>query len=74
MSLEVRKQLRAYIGTIITWHGDVYRVINVGNYDTDEDTVYLHLASTTRFRVQKNGKCPNQICDAVPVSVLQGVK
>jgi len=40
--------------------GDVWKVIGVGVTDAD-GFVFLHLASTTRFRQQKNGKVPMQI-------------
>lgn len=36
------------------------RIVNVGNYCPDEDTIYLHLSSTTQFRDQRNGKNPVQ--------------
>jgi hypothetical protein len=38
------------------------RIIGVGNYCPAEDTIYLHLASTTKFRPAKNGKHPVQYC------------
>lgn len=38
------------------------KIINVGNYCPEEDTIYLHLASTTQFRQQRNGKNPVQYC------------
>lgn len=40
--------------------GDVWMVIGVGVTDAD-GFVFLHLASTTRFRQQRNGKVPVQI-------------
>ena len=36
------------------------KIINVGCYCPAEDTVYLHLSSTTRFTKQRNGKSPVQ--------------
>lgn len=41
--------------------GDVWKVVGVGVTDAD-GFVYLHLASTTRFRQQRNGKVPVQMC------------
>ena len=38
------------------------KIINVGNYCPEEDTIYLHLASITKFREQRNGKVPVQYC------------
>lgn len=38
------------------------RIVNVGGYCPEEDTIYLHLASTTQFRQQRNGKNPVQYC------------
>lgn len=49
----------------ITWAGDVWNV--AGRGAIEDGKVYLHLSSTTRFREQRNGKCPIQICDWVPV-------
>lgn len=40
--------------------GDVWKVVGVGVTDAD-GFVYLHLASTTRFRQQRNGKVPVQM-------------
>ena len=39
---------------------DVWKVIGVGVTDAD-GFVFLHLASTTRFRQQRNGKVPVQM-------------
>lgn len=40
--------------------GDVWKVIGVGVTDAD-GFVFLHLASTTRFCQQRNGKVPVQM-------------
>lgn len=48
--------------------GDVWRVLGVGA-QRDGNT-YCHLASTTRFRQQKNGKNPIQIGDWIDTAVL----
>lgn len=49
------------IGKIITVDGDTFAIINVGF--TVDGKIYLHLSSTTRFRQQRNGKCPVQAAD-----------
>jgi len=49
------------VDKIFNYNGDQYRVISVGR--TKEDgMVYLHLASTTKGRMQKNGFHPIQLC------------
>jgi|Laugresbdmm110sd_1035091.scaffolds.fasta_scaffold120073_2 hypothetical protein len=48
--------------------GDVWRVLGAGA-QRDGNT-FCHLASTTRFRQQKNGKNPIQIGDWVDTAVL----
>lgn len=50
--------------------GDTWRVLSVGAHD-GEGKVYAHLASTTRFVQQRNGKRPIQICDWIDESILQ---
>lgn len=45
----------------ITLDGDVWEIIGEGA--TRDGKTYCHLASTTRFRKQKNGQCPVQMCD-----------
>ncbi len=47
---------------VIEHNGDVWTVLGVGCTREDGKT-YLHLASTTRFVTQKNGKRPIQIGD-----------
>lgn len=42
----------------IQYQGDVWRIIGVGANNGQES--YVHLASTTQYRQQKNGKCPIQ--------------
>lgn len=49
------------IGSTINHDGDTWRVIGIGA--TSDGKTFLHLASTTRFRKQRNGNCPIQICD-----------
>ena len=48
--------------------GDVWRVLGAGAQR--DDNTFCHLASTTRFRQQKNGKNPIQIGDWVDTAVL----
>jgi hypothetical protein len=48
---------------------DTWRVLGVGA--KRDGMVFVHLASTTRFRQQRNGKCPIQMADWLPVEVLE---
>ena len=50
---------------IIRHHGDEWRILGVGA--KVDGKVYLHLASTTKFRKQKNGLVPVQIGDWLPL-------
>lgn len=52
---------RDLVDTLIACDNDVWRIINVGVTDAD-GFIHLHLASTTRFRQQRNGKSPVQSC------------
>jgi|Laugresbdmm110dd_1035094.scaffolds.fasta_scaffold01784_17 hypothetical protein len=52
--------------------GDAWRVVGVGA-QRDGNT-FCHLASTTRFRQQKNGKNPVQIGDWVDTEVLKAAR
>lgn len=38
------------------------RIIGVGNFCPAEDTIYLHLCSTTKVRPTRNGGHPIQYC------------
>ena len=50
------------IGQTIDHDGDTWEIIGIGR--TREDgRIYLHLASTTRFFPQRNGKRPAMIAD-----------
>ena len=49
------------LGKTISVDGDTFIISNVGF--TVEGKIYLHLSSTTRFRQQRNGKCPVQAAD-----------
>ena len=48
--------------------GDTWRIVQVGA--VRDGKAYVHLASTTRFRQQRNGKCPVQVCDWIDVDKL----
>lgn len=52
----------------ISYQGDVWNVVGTGA--RVDGKVYLHLSSTTRFRQQKNGNNPVQICDWVPEELV----
>ena len=56
---------------LITLDGDEWVIVNVGFVDNDTGKVYCHLASTTRFRQQRNGKVPVQIGDWLPTSLFE---
>ena len=49
---------------VVTGLGGMHpmQIVGVGNYCPAEDTVYLHLSSTTKFTKTKNGKNPVQFC------------
>lgn len=54
---------------IIKIEGDTWRILSVGmQFDS---TVMCHMASTTRFRDQRNGKSPIQELLDVPAKVLE---
>jgi hypothetical protein len=50
----------------ITWSDDTWNV--AGRGAERDGKVYLHLSSTTR--VQRDGRCPVQICDWVPAELI----
>ncbi|GGA05814.1 hypothetical protein [Dyella caseinilytica] len=54
---------------VISHDGDTWRVLAQGRVNEDGDT-YCHLASTTRFRVQRNGRVPVQMVDYIAAEVL----
>lgn len=54
---------------IIEIDGDTWRVLGTG-VDRDGKT-FCHLASTTRFREQRNGPNPVQMCDWVESEKLR---
>ena len=62
------KEQQLFLDARVVVDGDVWRVIGVGA-QRDGNT-YCHLASTTRFRQQKNGNNPIQISDWIDTSVL----
>lgn len=49
--------------------GDTWNVLALGARD-NEGKVYAHLASTTRFVEQRNGKRPIQIGDWIDASLV----
>jgi hypothetical protein len=59
------------VGKTITVAGDTFSIINVGF--TVEGKIYLHLSSTTRFRQQRNGKCPVQAADWFPIEEIEAL-
>lgn len=59
---------KSFLDKQIVVAGDVWRVLGAGA-QRDGNT-FCHLASTTRFRQQKNGKNPIQIGDWVDTAVL----
>jgi hypothetical protein len=48
--------------------GDTWRIIGEGA--TRDGKTYCHLASTTRFRQQRNGRVPVQMADWVDHAVI----
>lgn len=48
--------------------GDTWRIIGIGRYDSG--VVLCHLASTTQFQQQRNGKVPKQIVQDLPESMV----
>ena len=66
---EIRKQ---FMDKVVVHMGDAWRVVGVGAQR--DGTTFCHLASTTRFRQQKNGKNPMQIGDWVDTEVLKAAR
>ena len=56
---------------LIKHEGDTWKVMSVGA--RKDGMVFLHLASTTQSRQQRNGAYPIQICDWLPESVLNEI-
>lgn len=54
---------------IINHDGDTWRILGVGTQA--DGKVFCHLASTTRFTQQRNGKVPRQIGDWLPIEILE---
>ena len=59
-------------GKKIEVDGDVWTVVATGT-QLDGNT-YCHLASTTRFRAQKNGASPIQISDWIDTALLEAAE
>jgi hypothetical protein len=62
----------SFLDKIIVHMGDAWRVLGVGA-QRDGNT-YCHLASTTNFRQQKNGRIPMQIGDWIDTAVLKAAR
>lgn len=56
-----RHEKENLIDKIVSVDADIWKVLNVGN--VDDDRIYLHLASTTRFNKQRNGMVAVQMAD-----------
>lgn len=54
--------LKSQLGKEIEIDGEKYTIQSFG-VEREDGMIYAHLASTTKFREQKNGKVPVQICD-----------
>jgi hypothetical protein len=52
--------------------GDTWAVIGLGV--RQDEKVYAHLASTTRYLQQRNGRCPIQVCDFISESLIVEAK
>lgn len=52
--------------------GDTWNVLGEGA--TCDGKTFCHLASTTRFRQQRNGKNPVQMCDWIDSAVILAAK
>ena len=59
-------------GKKIETDGDVWTVVATGTQVAGN--TYCHLASTTRFRTQKNGKTPVQIGDWIDTALLEAAE
>ncbi len=55
---------------LIEHDGDRWRVMSTGVTRAEDGFIYCHLASTTRFTHQRNGKRPVQIVDWVDPTKL----
>lgn len=62
----------SFLDKIVVHMGDAWRVLGVGA-QRDGNT-FCHLASTTNFRQQKNGRIPMQINDWIDTAVLRAAK
>jgi len=62
---------RDLLGKTISIQNDVWKIDGVGF--TVDGKVYLALASTTRFRQQKNGKNPVGIADWFPIEEIEAL-
>ncbi len=53
---------------LLSLNGDTWKLLGTGA--KREGTTYCHLASTTRFREQRNGRVPIQMGEWVPDHLL----
>lgn len=65
-----REQEKAYIDRLVIVDGHEYRILSLG-VQREDGTVYAHLASTTEFRQQRNGKVPRQTCDYIDLTTVK---
>lgn len=59
-----RAEQRAFIDRTVLVDGHEYRILSLGA-EGSEGKVYAHLASTTEFIQQRNGKVPRQIAEFI---------
>jgi hypothetical protein len=70
-NVEIREQLTlSEVIKQVNWDGDRWNISGVG-VTNDQDCVYCHLVSTTRFQQQRNGRCPVQRVDWIPSALLR---
>lgn len=55
----------------LKWNRDTWRLLSTGARKQRQGVVYCHLASTTRGTQQKNGWNPVQVCDWVPIHLVE---
>ena len=59
-----RAEEKTYIDRTIIVDGHEYRILSLG-VQNEEGQVYAHLASTTVFIQQRNGRVPRQIMEFI---------
>lgn len=63
---------RVKLDDLIRLDGDTWRVIGLGR--EEDGKVFAHLSSITRFRQQRNGRCPTQIMDWIYIDPSQNTQ